>query len=71
MGSTRIKQDSTINEINRECTCDNSIGCLSILLGEGKDSGLSSASLLTGRRLTKISYATFASSAMPLLGHKL
>ena len=58
MGSTWIKQNSSINEINWECTCDNGIGCLSILLGESEDSSLSSTSLLTSRRLTKTSHTT-------------
>ena len=68
MGSIRIKQDSSIKEAYRECTYDNGIGCLSILLGESEDSSLSSASLLIGRRLTKTSHTA---SASPLLVHKL
>ena len=71
MGSNRIKQDSSINKINWEYTCDNGIRCLNIFLSESEDSSLSSTSLLTGRRLTKTSHTTSASSAMPLLGHKL
>ena len=68
MGSTRINQNFSINKTNWKCTCDNDIGCLSILLGEGEDSGLPSTSLLTGGYLTKTSGTT---SAMPLLGYKL
>ena len=71
MGSTWIKQDSSIKKINRECTYDNGIRCLSILLGESEDFGLSSTSLLTSRRLTKTSHTASVSSASSLLGHKL
>ena len=68
MDSTRIKQDSSIKEAYRECTYDNGIRCLIILLGESEDSSMSSASLLASRRLTKTSHTA---SALPLLGHKL
>ena len=71
MGCTRIKQDSSIKIAYRECTCDDDIRCMSILLGESEDSSLSSASLLTGRRLAKISHTASTSFALPLLGHKL
>ena len=71
MGSTWIKQGSSINKTNWECTCDNGIGFLSILLGEGEDSSLSSASLLAGKSLPKSSSTASTSSASPLLGHEL
>ena len=71
MGSTQIKQDSSIKEACQECTYDNNIGCLSILLSESENSSLSSASLLTVGSLIKASGTTSASSAMLLLGHKL
>ena len=62
MGSTRIKQVSSIKEAYQECTCENDIECLSIILGESEDLNLSSASLLAGGSLAKTSHKTSATT---------
>ena len=68
MGSTWIKQDSSINKANRECTYHNGIRCMRILLDESENSSLTSTSLLAGRSLAKTSHKT---SATTLLSHNL